>query len=302
MMLRTRRGRPLAPLLVPAFTLVELLVVIGIIAVLISILIPTLSKARMSANTVKCLSNLRQLANANSMYASQWKGWAVPNFVGNNNDVFPGTTTKVRAIWLNNNPFRRNLNVQPWIVENGVGNGKANHFPDGMVCPEATRSREQSNKHGATMQFSYGYNCVNQNYTGAPVVLLPPGAAGADLEFRGIKYNRVRRPSDKIMFADAMTPHIRPQESDFYYKVATYDDNKDDDDENGNGTNSANYVAYRHSKDKKSNAALINIVFWDAHATTMKRGEVVATKDQSGNAAAANRTPVWELHWDLGAK
>lgn len=72
------------------FTLVELLVVIGIIALLISILLPALSKARKAAEEIKCMSNLRQMCVAMVIYSDGHKG-AFPYKGGDGTTTVPLT-------------------------------------------------------------------------------------------------------------------------------------------------------------------------------------------------------------------
>ncbi len=78
------------------FTLVELLVVIGIIAVLISILLPSLNRVRKQANTVKCAANIRALLGGMSIYAAENRGaipgsaWTTARFMFRNADPTTG--------------------------------------------------------------------------------------------------------------------------------------------------------------------------------------------------------------------
>ncbi|MDB5325206.1 MAG: hypothetical protein JWM57_775 [Phycisphaerales bacterium] len=74
------------------FTLVELLVVIGIIVLLVAILLPSLNRAREAANQVKCLSNLRSLGQAFVLYNNSNRNYNVPSY-----NMKSGTTSTSAA-------------------------------------------------------------------------------------------------------------------------------------------------------------------------------------------------------------
>jgi prepilin-type N-terminal cleavage/methylation domain-containing protein len=112
------------------FTLVELLVVIGIIAVLVAMLLPALQRARRAANTVQCASNQKQIAMAIIMYANANKNQLPPS------RVIPSTTYPEGWFWANE------LVKQKYIPTGSSGAAAAGGMLDSksvFFCPEALK-------------------------------------------------------------------------------------------------------------------------------------------------------------------
>ena len=112
------------------FTLVELLVVVGVIAVLISLLLPALSKAMRAARAAQCLSNLRQIATAMVMYAQDNKG-AVPGVVFN-----AGPWNTYNALPYDCRPYQGYLYGYPSTPAGGINPaGKVSWYSSlGLLC------------------------------------------------------------------------------------------------------------------------------------------------------------------------
>lgn len=181
------------------FTLIELLVVISIIALLIAILLPALRAARDASRAMACMSQLKQIQLAGSMYTSDFKG------------VLPG--------WNSNNPKESNWthSIATYLNAKVDMSTQAGRNIRAYQCPQGTSEFGLPNQNA-----SWWGNRMQTSYTVAYLSSCTKASISTNSNddhygsYQYLNQNRIASPSEFVLFADALPGGVLGPDSSAY--------------------------------------------------------------------------------------
>jgi prepilin-type N-terminal cleavage/methylation domain-containing protein/prepilin-type processing-associated H-X9-DG protein len=251
-----------------AFTLVELLVVIGIIALLLSILLPSLNQARENAKQVQCLNNLRQLGMAFMMYANEHKG----NLPIRNTSNGAGHKQWDWIYWQKPPGLPAGITIDDSLVVRFMSGGNKRVAVESLRCPSDLNYAQRN------YSFSYTVNYFVMTNHGYP--LIPPGPFD-----RSLNLGKVKNASRKILAIeeDDRAGNVGSALNDGIWIPMSEDNARAQPPPAPGTTPGADYLCIRHDRKKKlpddgANFAANwdrrgNATFLDGHAEYISRRE-----------------------------
>ncbi|OHB61025.1 MAG: hypothetical protein A2Y12_02725 [Planctomycetes bacterium GWF2_42_9] len=241
-----------------AFTLVELLVVISIIAMLLAVLLPSLNKARESARATVCRNHLKTMLTASFVYATEWSGNFMP--VIDESMAYP---QKNYAFFWNINPsFRKIMGL------NSKTTSSEYVMPRDYWCPSDKKVTDDSYWTTDTWvnRLSYAYNMSDRGSESInPYQWM--GNITDRGNYVGYKNTGVVTAAEKVMFVDAGDLWTEMKGADY---IRHWDKYKDDIKgyrqraSNSKGKMCPSPVMYRHSEGADAG-------YFDGHAEYSKK-------------------------------